>query len=112
MSSNTWGRKFRQVRSVHNHTQEHVAEALGIRQNSYSLIELGTSEPKHGHIEKFAKLYGMTVDELRAWEPGLVNQTHNAVANAYTTIEHQHVISQEFVQDLMARYDKRAQEIY
>jgi len=35
---------------------------------------------------------------------------HNTVANAYTTVQHQHVVSQEFVQDLMARFDKRSED--
>lgn len=52
----------------------------------------------------------MTLDELKAWEPGTVNQSHNHVANAYTTVENQHIVSPEFVQEMMARFDKRMDE--
>lgn len=110
MAEIKWGKKFEQLRYRHRYTQEHVAEALGLKQNSYSLLESGTSAPKPQHIEKIAKLYGMTVDELTVWEPGTVNQSHNNVANAYTTVHQQHVVSQEFVQDLMARFDKRFED--
>jgi len=37
-----------------------------------------------------------------------VNQNHNNVAN--TTIEHQHIISREFVENLMTQIDKRSEE--
>lgn len=110
MAEIQWGKKFYQLRVRHRYTQEHLAEVLGIRQNSYSLLESGTSEPKREHIERVAKLYGMSVEELEQWEPGTVNQMHNTVANAYTTVQHQHVVSQEFVQDLMARFDKRSED--
>ena len=107
MAEINWGRKFTQLRGAHRLTQEQVADALGIKQNSYSLLETGTSEPKPRYIEQLAKMYNMSVEEMKAWEPGVVNQSHNNVANAYTTVEHQHVVSQEFVRDLMDRFDKR-----
>jgi transcriptional regulator with XRE-family HTH domain len=103
------GRKLKQLRAVHNYTQEYVAEFVDRKQNSYSLMEKG----KGLTVEKLTnalKAYDMTYDEFQAWQPGSVHQEHNGVANAYTTIDHQHVVSQEFVQEMMARFDKRFED--
>jgi len=103
------GIKLRQLRAVHNYTQEYVAEFVDRKQNTYSLMDKG----KGLTIEKVAnalKAYDMTMDEFQAWQPGAVHQENNDVANAYTTLEHQHVVSQEFVRDLMDRFDRRLEE--
>ena len=110
MPISPWAKKLRQLRAVHNYTQEHLAEELGIRQNTYSLLETGTTEPTEERLAQIAEVYDMSLEEMRAWEPGAVNQNHNNVANAYTTIEHQHIISREFIEDLMTRMDKRSEE--
>ena len=112
MSANPWPTKLRQLRAVHRYTQEYLAEELGIRQNTYSLLESpgAKNPPPHERLEQIAKVYGMTLEEMKAWEPGTVNQSHNHVANAYTTVENQHIVPPEFMQEVMARFDKRMDE--
>lgn len=110
MSATRWGKKLRQLRAVHNYTQEHLANELGIRQNTYSLLETGTTEPSEERLSQIAAVYGMSLEELKDWQPGAVHQTHNNVANAYTTVEHQHVLDKEVLQELLSRLDKRSEE--
>jgi transcriptional regulator with XRE-family HTH domain len=110
MPTTPWAKKLRQLRAVHNYTQDYVAKELGIRQNTYSLLETGTTEPNEERLAQVAAIYGMSLDELKEWQPGAVNQSHNNVANAYTTIEHQHAFDKAVLQELLLRLDKRTDE--
>ncbi|MBX2980794.1 MAG: helix-turn-helix transcriptional regulator [Flavobacteriales bacterium] len=110
MPTTPWAKKLRQLRAVHNYTQDYVAKELGIRQNSYSLYETGTTEPTEERLSQIAAIYSMSLDELKEWQPGVVNQSHNNVANAYTTIEHQHAFDKVVLQELLVRLDKRSEE--
>jgi transcriptional regulator with XRE-family HTH domain len=105
-----WPRKLKQLRAAHNYKQEYLAEELGIRQNTYSLWESGTTELTMDRLEQVGRVYDMSLEEMEAWEPGAVHQSHNNVANAYTTVEHQHATSQEFMQEMMSRFDKSIDE--
>lgn len=45
-------------------TQEQAAEAIGVRQNTISRWELGTSVPSGKFIPKICKAYGMHYDDI------------------------------------------------
>ncbi len=45
-------------------TQKRVAEAVGISQSSYAMIESGRRHPRKEVEKKLADFFGVTVDEL------------------------------------------------
>lgn len=45
-------------------TQRQVAEAVGISQSSYAMIEAGRRHPRKEVEKKLADFFGVTVDEL------------------------------------------------
>lgn len=45
-------------------TQRQVAEAVGISQSSYAMIESGRRHPRKEVEKKLADFFGVTVDEL------------------------------------------------
>lgn len=49
-------------------TQEVVAKRMNVTQGAVCKWENGKSKPSRKYIKKLAKLYGCTVDELRAVE--------------------------------------------
>ncbi len=71
--SNQIAKKIRQLRLVHNYTQTYVANEIGIKQNTYSLLENGTITITKDRLMKIASIYHLSVDELITWEPGIVN---------------------------------------
>ncbi len=56
--------KIRILREVHNYTQEHIANALDISQNTYSLIERGETKLTVDRLERLANLYQMELIDL------------------------------------------------
>ena len=56
--------KLKQLRKVHNYTQDYVAEALGIVRQTYSHYETGKRMPDAESLYKLAGLYNISVDDL------------------------------------------------
>lgn len=83
--------KLKLLREVHNYTQEYVASALDISQNTYSLIEKGETKITVDRLEKLAKLYQMDlVDLIRLNEQTYIHTiTHSqGVCSQQVTINH------------------------
>ena len=53
--------KLKQLRKVHNYTQDYVAEALGIVRQTYSHYETGKRMPDAESLYKLAGLYNIYV---------------------------------------------------
>jgi len=53
-----------QLRRERGLTQRQVAEAVGIRQSAYAMIESGHRHPRKAIEKKLADFFGVTVDEL------------------------------------------------
>lgn len=56
--------KLKELRKVHNYTQDYVAEALGIVRQTYSHYETGKRMPDAESLYKLAGLYNISVDDL------------------------------------------------
>lgn len=56
--------RLRELRLSNGLTQKELAEYLGISIASYSLYELGKREPSLMILEKIAKYYHTTIDDL------------------------------------------------
>lgn len=53
-----------QLRRQRGLTQRQVAEAVGIRQSAYAMIESGHRHPRKAIEKRLADFFGVTVDEL------------------------------------------------
>ena len=56
--------KLKELRKMHNYTQDYVAEALGIVRQTYSHYETGKRMPDAESLYKLAGLYNISVDDL------------------------------------------------
>ena len=56
--------KLKELRKVHNYTQDYVAEALGIVRQTYSHYETVKRMPDAESLYKLAGLYNISVDDL------------------------------------------------
>ncbi len=56
--------KLKELRKLHNYTQDYVASALGIVRQSYSHYETGKRTPNSEVLFKIAGLYNIPVDDL------------------------------------------------
>lgn len=56
--------KLKELRKMHNYTQDYVAEALGIVRQTYSHYETGKRMPDTESLYKLAGLYNISVDDL------------------------------------------------
>lgn len=56
--------RLKELRLERGFTQQKVAEALGLRQQSYARYEYGTGEPSLHTLVDIARLYNVTTDYL------------------------------------------------
>ena len=56
--------RIRDIREDNNYTQKHIANILGIQQNSYSQLENGVNNIQIDHLIKLAKFYKTSTDYL------------------------------------------------
>ena len=56
--------KIKSLRLARNLTQEDVAKAIGTTKTTYIKYEKGTQSPQLSTIEKLAKFYGMSPQEM------------------------------------------------
>ncbi|HRX13974.1 MAG TPA: helix-turn-helix transcriptional regulator [Eubacteriales bacterium] len=56
--------RLRELRVQNGYTQRQLAEALGIRQQSYVRYEYGTSEPSFENLKKLCEFYSVSSDYL------------------------------------------------
>lgn len=63
------GRRLRHLRKERGLTLAQVAEASGLASSQLSLMENGKREAKLSHLQKLARIYGATFDDLTAPVP-------------------------------------------
>lgn len=56
--------RLKELRKLHNYTQDYVASALGIVRQTYSHYETGKRTPSPEILFKLAGLYNISVDDL------------------------------------------------
>ncbi len=64
MKNSLLPQKLKELRKVHNYTQDYVAETLGIVRQTYSHYETGKRMPDAEALYKLAGLYNISVDDL------------------------------------------------
>lgn len=87
--SSTTGYKVRKVRELKGITQAYVADAIGIKQNTYSRMETGVIKIQEEQLGKIAEALGVEKDEIESFDEKLVfnNCTqHNNTIGIHQTI--------------------------
>ena len=64
MKKNLLPQKLKELRKVHNYTQDYVAEVLGVVRQTYSHYETGKRTPDAEALYKLAGLYNISIDDL------------------------------------------------
>lgn len=58
-------------------TQENVADELNMTQQGYSKYETGERELKHSRLEAIAKVLGVSVEDVLAFDDKIIFSVHN-----------------------------------
>ena len=64
MADSLISQRLKELRKLHNYTQDYVASALGIVRQTYSHYETGKRTPNSEILFKLAGLYNISVDDL------------------------------------------------
>ncbi len=64
MKNTLLSKRLKELRKIHNYTQDYVADVLGMTRQTYSHYETGRRNPSPETIYKLATLYNVSVDEL------------------------------------------------
>jgi len=60
--------RLRQLRKLHDRSQEDLAEYLGISKSGYGYYEQGRNEPSLATIKKLARYYNVSIDYITGEE--------------------------------------------
>lgn len=64
MGDNLIGSRLKELRKIHNYTQDYVAEVLNKTRQTYSHYETGRLKPSPETLYKLSGLYNISVDDL------------------------------------------------
>ena len=89
-----YGEKIRMIREVRNYSQEYMADKLGIKQNSYSKIELNQTKLTAEMLQKIADVLQVSPLDIMNQQPAIINLqpnqgTQQAIGNIETFISSQ-----------------------
>ena len=83
-----YGDKIRMIRELRGFSQEDVADALGIKQNSYSKIETNQTKLTAEMLQKIAIHFGVSPVDIISQQPAIVNfQANQGTQQAFGYIE-------------------------
>ncbi len=102
------GEKIRFYRERRNYTQEHVARAIGVENNTYCRYEKGEIGLKVDRLRRIAEVLEVSVEELMRIDPLIIQQSNNHQANG--VVHHQHNMPKEFLDELKAQVEARFAE--
>lgn len=107
--------KLKLLREVHNYTQEYVADALEISQNTYSLIEKGETKLTIDRLARLSELYRMDiVDLIRLNEQTYIHTiTHSqGVCSQQVTINQMSEEERKLYQNTISRLEKENERLH
>lgn len=68
MENINFGKRFKELREIHNLTQEQLAEKLGIEAQQISRIETGRCFTTLENLKKIATLYNISIQDIFNFE--------------------------------------------
>ena len=89
-----YGEKIKMIRELRNYSQEYVAERVGIKQNSYSKIELNQTKLTAEMLQKIADVLQVSPMDIMNQQPAIINLqpnqgTQQAIGNIETFVSSQ-----------------------
>ena len=84
----TIGQRIKRIREAKDYTQEHLANKLGISQNSYSKIETGGVKITTDRLKQIAEVLEVSPEELLHEDYKVFNQNNGTIDKFYGYIEH------------------------
>lgn len=83
-----YGGKIKVIRELRNYSQEYMANQLGIKQNSYSKIELNQTKLTAEMLQKIADVLGVSPMDIMNQQPAIINfQPNQGTQNSIGYIE-------------------------
>lgn len=74
-------RNIRYLRQLHGYTQERLAQAIGIKRSLLAAYEDGRAAPSLPNLIRFARLFGLTIDELVTIDMAVVKKAASVVSD-------------------------------
>jgi transcriptional regulator with XRE-family HTH domain len=106
-----YGEKIKTIRELRGFSQEHIADKLGIAQNTYSKIERGHTKLSADTLTKVAKLLGISPVDILSNQPALINFEANQGKQNITGTENFLAYERELVQKIIASKDDEIQHL-
>ena len=103
------GLKLRRLRECRGFSRDEMAERMNMDRSTYGRYESGETKPTVDRLHEFAAALNVAVEELVSPDPIVltIHQAHGTqVGNGYNVRFTQHVVSEEFVKDVMTRIDR------
>ncbi len=103
------GNKLRRLRDIKGVSREAIAQVLNVDVSTYGRYETGHNLPPPDHLKTLAEFHEISLDALVSPDP-IVFTIHHAngtqVANGAHARFVQHVVSEEFVKDMLDRIEQ------
>ena len=107
-----YGEKIKMIRELRNLSQEHVAERLGIRQNTYSKIENNQSKLTAETLQKLADVLEVSPMDIMNHQPAIINfQPNQGTQQSIGYIETFISSQKELVDKLVASKDAEIERL-
>lgn len=71
------------IRLSRGMTQEIVAQKIGTSQHAYSKIENDSSKISDETLDKIARLFGVSIEDLKSPEPVIINFNNSPQSSSY-----------------------------
>lgn len=104
-----YGEKIKTIRELRGFSQQHMANELGIAQNSYSKIETGQTKLTADTLKKIADLLGVSPVDILSHHPAIINLESNHGAQGH--IENFYSYQREFVEKMVASKDSEIEHL-
>jgi transcriptional regulator with XRE-family HTH domain len=88
MSKRKIGDSLKELRTLHNYTQEYVAQEVGLSREWYNKLENDQETPTEKTLVKAADLYKISVEDIKNFDSkaifsNVVSGTHNNLNQGY-----------------------------
>ena len=93
------------VRELRGFSQEHMADRLGIAQNTYSKIETNQTKLTAEMLEKVSKELGVSALDILSHEPTIVNMASNHGTQGIAYIENFYTYQKELIETIKTTLD-------
>lgn len=102
-NNNRTGYKIRKVRELKNITQAYVANAIGVKQNTYSRMETGSIKIQDDQLDKIAEILEVEKEDIETFDETLVFKNCTQTASV---IGVNHILNNNIPEDFKKLYEE------